>query len=51
MKGHLVASIFVGVVETFSRILVPELIRFHIFGLMAVVLVFKPSGLLGKNVA
>ncbi|WP_413382249.1 branched-chain amino acid ABC transporter permease [Alkalihalobacillus sp. 1P02AB] len=51
IAGTLVASILVGIVETFSRFLFPELSMFLIFGLMAVVLVVKPNGLLGKKVA
>ncbi|ARK28885.1 branched-chain amino acid ABC transporter permease [Halalkalibacter krulwichiae] len=51
IAGTLVASVLVGVVETFSRFLFPELSMFLIFGLMAIVLVFKPNGLLGKKVA
>ncbi|KKB34071.1 branched-chain amino acid ABC transporter permease [Bacillus thermotolerans] len=51
ISGTLVASILVGLVETFSRFLVPELSMFLVFGLMAVILVAKPNGLLGKQVA
>ncbi|OCA91774.1 ABC transporter permease [Bacillus wudalianchiensis] len=49
--GTLAASLLVGLVETFSRFLLPELSMFLVFGLMAVILVFKPNGLLGKQVA
>ncbi|KGA95521.1 ABC transporter permease [Alkalihalobacillus alcalophilus ATCC 27647 = CGMCC 1.3604] len=51
IAGTLVASVLVGIVETFSRFLFPELSMFLIFGLMAIVLVVKPNGLLGKKVA
>ncbi|MFC0558358.1 branched-chain amino acid ABC transporter permease [Halalkalibacter alkalisediminis] len=51
IAGTLVASVLVGILETFSRFLFPELSMFLIFGLMAIVLVFKPNGLLGKKVA
>jgi branched-chain amino acid transport system permease protein len=51
IAGTLVASVLVGVLETFSRFLFPELSMFLIFGLMAIILVFKPNGLLGKKVA
>jgi branched-chain amino acid transport system permease protein len=51
ITGTLVASILVGVLETFSRFLFPDLSMFLIFGLMAIILVFKPNGLLGKKVA
>jgi branched-chain amino acid transport system permease protein len=51
IAGTLVAGLLVGVVETFSRFLFPEISMFLIFGLMAVILVVKPNGLLGKKVA
>lgn len=51
IAGTLVASVLVGILETFSRFLFPELSMFLIFGLMAIILVFKPNGLLGKKVA
>lgn len=51
ISGTFVASLLIGVVETFGRFLIPELSLFLIFGLMAVVLVVKPNGLLGKKVA
>ncbi|MDC3413986.1 branched-chain amino acid ABC transporter permease [Aquibacillus sp. 3ASR75-11] len=50
VAGTLVASLLVGIVETFSRFLAPEISMFLIFGLMAVILVLKPNGLLGKKV-
>lgn len=50
ISGTFVASILVGVTETFGRFLVPELSMFLIFGLMAVILIVRPSGLLGKKV-
>lgn len=51
ISGTLVAGLLVGIVETFSRFLVPELSMFLVFGLMAIILIVKPNGLLGKKVA
>ncbi|MFD1360815.1 branched-chain amino acid ABC transporter permease [Lentibacillus salinarum] len=51
ISGTFIASILVGIAETFGRYLVPELSMFIIFALMAVILVFRPSGLLGKKVS
>jgi branched-chain amino acid transport system permease protein len=51
IAGTFVASVLVGLLETFGRFLFPELSMFLVFGLMAIVLVFKPNGLLGKKVA
>ena len=48
--GTLVAAVLVGLVETFSRFLFPELSVFLLFALMALVIVVKPDGLLGRKV-
>ncbi|MEB3100163.1 branched-chain amino acid ABC transporter permease [Ferviditalea candida] len=48
--GTLIASLIIGVVDTFGKVLFPQLSLFIIFGLMAVVLIVKPTGLLGKQV-
>ncbi|MBB6283888.1 MULTISPECIES: branched-chain amino acid ABC transporter permease [Geobacillus] len=50
IAGTFVASLVVGMVETFGRFLVPELSLFLVFALMAVILISKPNGLLGKQV-
>jgi branched-chain amino acid transport system permease protein len=51
IAGTFLASLLIGLAETFSRYLIPELSLFLIFGLMAVILVVRPNGLLGKKVA
>lgn len=51
ISGTFVASLLIGIVETFGRFLMPELSLFLIYGLMAAVLVLRPNGLLGKKVA
>lgn len=48
--GTFIASLLVGLLETFSKYFLPEVSLFIIFVFMAVVLVTKPSGLLGKKV-
>lgn len=50
ITGTLVASIFVGVIETIGKVMFPQLSLLIIFGLMAIVLIVKPTGLLGKQV-
>lgn len=50
ISGTFTAAILVGVAETFGRYLFPEMSMFIIFALMALILVFKPSGLVGKKV-
>ena len=49
VSGTLMASLLVGFVETFSRYLVPELSLIITFALMAVVLVVRPQGLVGRK--
>ncbi|WP_017753418.1 branched-chain amino acid ABC transporter permease [Calidifontibacillus oryziterrae] len=48
--GTFIASLLVGLLETFSKYFFPEVSLFIIFALMAIVLVVKPNGLLGKKV-
>ena len=48
LKGAAVGSILVGMVDTFGKVLVPDLSYFTLFLPMAVVLAIKPSGLFGR---
>lgn len=48
LKGAFVGSLFVGLADNFGRVLIPELALFIIFGSVAIVLAFKPTGLFGK---
>lgn len=50
VTGPLVASLLIGLVDTFGKVLFPQISLFLIFGLMALTLIFKPTGLLGKKV-
>jgi branched-chain amino acid transport system permease protein len=49
VSGTFYASLLVGFVETFSRYLVPELSLIITFALMAIVLVVRPQGLVGRK--
>lgn len=51
ITGSLVASLLIGLVDVFGKALLPQFTLFIIFGLMAIILIFKPQGLLGKKVA
>lgn len=51
IEGTFVASVLVGLVETFSRYLIPEVSVFIVYALMAFVLILKPDGLFGKKVS
>jgi branched-chain amino acid transport system permease protein len=49
VSGTFMASLLVGFVETFSRYLVPELSLIITFALMAIILVVRPQGLVGRK--
>jgi len=46
--GALLASLIVGLLDTAGRTLFPEFSMFAIFAPMALILVIRPSGLLGR---
>jgi branched-chain amino acid transport system permease protein len=48
LKGALVGSIVVGMIDNFGKALVPELSYFTLFAPMIVVLAFRPTGLYGR---
>lgn len=45
--GSFWSALLVGLVDGFGRLFLPQLALFLIFGLMAIVLAFRPGGLLG----
>lgn len=47
IKGALIASIMIGLADTFGRVMVPELSSMVVYALMAAVLLLRPSGLYG----
>jgi branched-chain amino acid transport system permease protein len=49
LKGALVASLLIGFVDTFGKVLVPELAGVAVYLLMATVLLFRPAGLFGRG--
>ena len=48
LKGALVGSIAVGMIDNFGKALVPELSYFTLFAPMVLVLAIKPTGLYGR---
>jgi branched-chain amino acid transport system permease protein len=48
LRGALIGSVLVGLVDNFCKVLIPEIGLFVIFGAVAVALAFRPTGLLGK---
>jgi branched-chain amino acid transport system permease protein len=49
LTGAIFGSVFIGIVSVFGQVLVPELSFFLLFAPMALVLVVRPQGLLGKT--
>jgi len=45
VKGALIAAILVGLVDTFGKVLLPQLAGMLVYVLMAIVLLYKPEGL------
>ena len=47
LRGAFLGSILIGMADTFGKAFLPEFALFLIFGVMAIVLLLRPSGLLG----
>ena len=45
IKGALVASLLIGVVDTFGKVFVPQIAGMLVYLLMAIILLWKPDGL------
>ena len=48
LSGAQAGAALVGPADTFGKVLVPQFALFLIFAIMALVLLFRPSGLLGR---
>jgi branched-chain amino acid transport system permease protein len=48
VKGAMVASLMIGLADTFGQVLLPEVAGMIVYLLMAVVLVWRPAGLFGR---
>lgn len=48
LKGALIGSVVVGMIDNFGKALVPELSYFTLFAPMVIVLALKPTGLYGR---
>jgi branched-chain amino acid transport system permease protein len=49
IEGAAVGSIVIGLIDSFSRIWIPELSYFAVFAPMAIILMVRPRGLLGRR--
>ena len=48
VKGAMVASLMIGLADTFGQVLLPEVAGMIVYLLMAIVLVWRPAGLFGR---
>ncbi|MDX2160303.1 MAG: ABC transporter permease [bacterium] len=48
VEGTLVGAILIGLIDSFGKILLPEFSLFTIYVVFILILLFKPSGLLGR---
>jgi len=48
IKGALIGSVIVGLIDNFGKALVPELSYFTLFAPMVIMLAVKPTGLYGR---
>jgi branched-chain amino acid transport system permease protein len=49
VQGSLIGAMMIGLVDAFGKILFPDFAMFMLYFLMVVVLVIKPTGLLGRK--
>ena len=50
IQGSLIGAMMIGLVDAFGKILFPDFAMFTLYFLMVIVLVIKPTGLLGRKV-
>jgi branched-chain amino acid transport system permease protein len=48
IKGAFIAALLVGLADTFGKVLVPEFASVAVYGVMAVILLWRPQGLFGR---
>ena len=48
LRGAFVGSLFIGLVDTFGKALLPQYALFTIFVPMAIMLAVRPNGLFGR---
>jgi branched-chain amino acid transport system permease protein len=48
IEGAAIGSIVIGLIDSFSRLWIPEFSYFAVFAPMALILVLRPRGLLGR---
>jgi len=49
IRGALLAALLIGVVDTFGKVLLPQAAGVLVYVLMAIVLIWRPEGLMGRK--
>jgi branched-chain amino acid transport system permease protein len=49
IPGSLLAAVLIGMVRSFGILIIPQFAMAFVFGLMALVLILRPTGLLGRK--
>jgi branched-chain amino acid transport system permease protein len=49
IKGAFIASLLIGLIDTFGQVYAPTLAGMSVYVLMAAVLVVRPAGLFGRR--
>jgi len=49
IQGALIASLLLGVLDSFGRALLPGLASYTIYIALIIILVFRPSGIMGRR--
>jgi len=50
LQGALVGSLLVGLVDSFGKVFLPAAADYSMYSLLVIVLLFRPSGLLGRRI-
>ena len=49
LRGALLGALIIGLVESFGLLVLPQFAIAFIFGVMTIVLILRPRGLLGRS--
>ena len=49
LQGALAGSLLIGILDSFGRALFPSMAMFTVYAIMVIILIVRPSGLLGRR--
>jgi branched-chain amino acid transport system permease protein len=49
VQGSLVGALLIGVIDTFGRVYLPQIAEYTMYVLLILILMVRPSGLLGRK--